>query len=449
MPRVAAVLMASMLATVICPASAAAEDTETRYYVGCQNAADHHAGTSPEAPWRSLARANEATLQPGDWLLLQRGCVWTGELLNASWTGSAERVIYIGSFGDLDIPRPIIANGGWTNVRISGSYLHLFSLDVRHDPVRFASCGQPLGTYYGFAFIEGAHHNTLKSSRASQEMTGILLDQSSSYNIVTSNELTGNNVTQTFGAGDDLGAIGLTLNGHHQEVSYNTFDNNQSVCRNENGRFYSHSVELYAARYNEIHHNRSNDRVFSELGSSAAITSTDNVFAYNLFNSQMAQGRFITTRGADDGAYGPVWSTRLEHNTIYVTGHDAQGVVCVLGCSAAVLSARGNIIFAETKVIYADAPFDEADNILWNSAGDPTVQIEEVTRGGLVRYEASPTDLVADPRFANPDGSDFELRGASPAVDRSSTPPRYSTDLANVLVPQGDRPDTGAFELPQ
>ena len=73
---------------------------------------------------------------------------------------------------------------------------------------------------------------------------------------------------ESYGTNNDLGAWGVNIIGNDNEVAYNLFSNNSAVCINGKGA--SNSVEIFAGSNNNIHDNNSfNDRVFSELGSSA------------------------------------------------------------------------------------------------------------------------------------------------------------------------------------
>lgn len=409
------------------------------YFVGCEAAADSNSGRSPDAAWRTLERASSAALRPGDSLLVQRGCVWDGERLDLGWDGTASAPIVVATYGDPQAPRPVIQNGGWTNVRIDGSYLEVSSLSVRHDPPgTIQACGQPIGDYYGFVLADGAHHNVLRRSRATREMAGLLLSQGSSYNTVTHNEFVGNNVMQTFGTDKDLGAWGMTLNGNHQEVSDNVFKDNKAECPNPAGIIYSKSVNLYAAQHNTIHHNFSSDRVFSELGSSDTGVSEDNLYAYNVFTPTLPSARFIVTRGAGDTAYGPVLSTRVLNNSVYAVAEDGQGTVCVKGCGSDVLTVRSNVLYTSATVMFADRTFAEGNNILWTTSGRPNLP-----------FEPSASDVLADPWLVDPAGGDLSLTAASPAVDASTSSPPYAYDFDHKGVPQGNAPDIGGYELQQ
>src|ERR1700736_5923862 len=72
--------------------------TGQSYYVDCGANGDGNDGKDASRAWSSLARASSASLQPGDALLLKRGCTWTGPL-NAHWSGSSGQPILIGAYG--------------------------------------------------------------------------------------------------------------------------------------------------------------------------------------------------------------------------------------------------------------------------------------------------------------------------------------------------------------
>jgi hypothetical protein len=77
------------------------------------HAADYHVspdgndqsdGLTPDTAWRTLSRANEVTLQPGDKLLLQSGGKWTG-LLRPKGSGIQDKPILLGRYGEGPLPR--------------------------------------------------------------------------------------------------------------------------------------------------------------------------------------------------------------------------------------------------------------------------------------------------------------------------------------------------------
>jgi hypothetical protein len=68
------------------------------YYVDAIKGDDKAAGTSIEKPWRTLPRAQQARLQPGDRLELAAGVKHKGRLYFESLAGTAEAPIIIGSY---------------------------------------------------------------------------------------------------------------------------------------------------------------------------------------------------------------------------------------------------------------------------------------------------------------------------------------------------------------
>jgi hypothetical protein len=413
------------------------------FYVHCTQGNDASSG-SAAAPWKSLTKASTAALTPGDQLLLARGCVWNGQRLDAGWDGTAAAPITVGAYGDG--PRPIVKNGANQNFKITGSYIVLDGLESDNDPRQLDPCGQPLGTYYGFNFSGGAHDNTLMNSVSSGSTAGVHLAAASGANRILSNILTGNNVMQSFGTNNDLGAWGVDIISDDNEIAYNLFSDNASVC--VNGKRASNSIEIYAGSNNNIHDNNSfNDRVFTELGSSATVKSSNNRFADNLFVTDRATSRFIVTRGGQDAQYGPVADTSVVNNTTYQTGSGSQAIVCILGCTGAVLSAASNVLWAEEKVFYADSQFSLGQNVVWNTAGQPFAQIAGGASGLIVK----------DPKFADPASNNFRAtatpgfgiqRDAGPGLP----PPAAVASKLRILDTRpgiqigytGDKPGPGA-----
>lgn len=76
-------------------------------------------GPQSRSGWRSIDRANDVELGPGESLLLERGCVWGGPL-EARWQGTEGAPITIGAYGTGR--RPIVCDGHDQFV-VSGSHL--------------------------------------------------------------------------------------------------------------------------------------------------------------------------------------------------------------------------------------------------------------------------------------------------------------------------------------
>ncbi len=88
----------------------------TIYYVSSLNGNDSNCGTSPNAPFYSLLKINELTVNPGDKILLERGSVFENQFLYLNNCGSIEgEEIEIASYGEGE-NMPVIntnGNGVW------------------------------------------------------------------------------------------------------------------------------------------------------------------------------------------------------------------------------------------------------------------------------------------------------------------------------------------------
>jgi len=78
------------------------------YHVDAVAGNDQASGASPGEAWRTLARASQVSLEPGDQLLLRRGCVWN-EGLKLLGEGTKQRPIVLAGYGEG--PRPRISGG--------------------------------------------------------------------------------------------------------------------------------------------------------------------------------------------------------------------------------------------------------------------------------------------------------------------------------------------------
>lgn len=444
-------------------ASSAFQQQGQTYYVDCNAGNDSNPGTSMSTAWRTLGKVGTIYMAPGDSLLFKRGCVFSGQL-KLPWHGTASNRIYVGAYGDGN--RPLFRNTVadvqdkyHVNVRINGSYITVDGLEARthSTPVDPSCSNQPIGFYVGFSIDfrgdspNSGKYNIVQNSLAADNTIGIHLTGNttgsdigkSQYNQVLNNIITNNGIMHVLTSniqGDDLGAWGMVLNGDNNEIAYNTFEDNSGICTYDNPGRPGNSIEVYAARNNTIHHNISiNDRVFSELGSGDIPESVteNNLYAYNIITSSESFARFIVSRGQND-TFGPVNSTRLFNNTIYYTGNLSQGIVCGGDCNSSHMIVRNNIVWAEEKAIFADDKINEFNNLYWNSAGDPFVQLQ--------KQSLHSTSKIENPRFTNPDNLIFTLANNSPAIDTAGDVTWIRSRNVDVNV-VGSRQDIGACEF--
>src|SRR5690606_37078572 len=74
------------------------------YYVDARDGDDRASGRDSTAAWRSLARVNQATFQPGDTLLFRAGRIYEGQL-KPQGSGTPAQPIVVANFGEGYKPR--------------------------------------------------------------------------------------------------------------------------------------------------------------------------------------------------------------------------------------------------------------------------------------------------------------------------------------------------------
>lgn len=89
-------------------ATSTEENSARTYYVDAVNGQDENDGLTIETAWKNLDKINETVFQPGDQILLKRGCMWSGGLV-LQGSGSLEAPIYLGSYGEGE--KPLIVGG--------------------------------------------------------------------------------------------------------------------------------------------------------------------------------------------------------------------------------------------------------------------------------------------------------------------------------------------------
>lgn len=409
--------------------------TAATYYLDCAGQ-DGRAGTSPETAWQGLAKAAGTSLKPGDRLLLKRGCAWTGPL-TLDWIGSQAAPIRVGAYGSGTDPE--IHDGNPANVLLKGKWTEVESLSVRSKPVATeAGCkDQPVGSRSGFTFVSGSSDNTLDHVISAGHSMGVWMAAGSRRNRVFRSIIKDNvslTVNDKTNPDNDAGAFGVLINGDSNEVAWNTMSNNLAWCSYDYGIDGS-SVELYNAKGNRVHHNRSlEEGTFTELGGSAT---ADNVFAWNLVVSAVEECIFLNVRGAGS-KWGPNLRTVATNNTVYLTGAQSQGIVCTGGCARDILDLRNNLIWTEWKAAYVDGQPREDHNLYWKTGGNPLIQ-------NLILHA---TSKKADPRFADAGKADFHLTAGSPALNAGDAAAAFvgGGDLEGNPAPAGAGMDIGCFE---
>ncbi len=148
------------------------------YYVDSAGGDDANLGTSQGAPWKSLAKVNGKTFQPGDTILFKCGEVWTGQL-NPKGSGAVGSPIVIDQYGSG--AKPVIdANGASGNGAVylfNQEYWEINNLEIRNDA---ADGGDRRGVYLSASnFVGNVVHHLYVRNCDIHNIKGIV-DQTSS-----------------------------------------------------------------------------------------------------------------------------------------------------------------------------------------------------------------------------------------------------------------------------
>ncbi len=123
------------------------------YYVDSLDGNDAHSGLSETAAWKTLAKVNAWTFQPGDTLLFKAGGSWTGQL-NPKGSGATNNPIVINQYGAG--PKPLINGNGATGFGavylFNQQYWEINNLEVINDA---AEGGDRRGIYLSASNFPG------------------------------------------------------------------------------------------------------------------------------------------------------------------------------------------------------------------------------------------------------------------------------------------------------
>ncbi|MFD2328140.1 hypothetical protein ACFSR7_02690 [Cohnella sp. GCM10020058] len=128
-------LVAMLIVAALLPVQAGKTyAANTTYYVDSASGSDAAIGTSTGTAWKTLAKVNGVTFQPGDKILFKRGGVWNGQL-HPLGSGSAGNPITIDAYGTGS--RPLVNGGslasGAAVYLVNQQYWVIQNLEVTND----------------------------------------------------------------------------------------------------------------------------------------------------------------------------------------------------------------------------------------------------------------------------------------------------------------------------
>lgn len=400
----------------------------TGYFVNSVSGNDSNTGTSSSAPWKSLVKVENKTLQPGDVVNFARGSSWSKSAWETVFlidnSGTKANPITFRAYGEGALPT--FSNGGqvWNKgIKITGDYIVIENLKVTNTG------------YGGFEIAKNADYNIVKNCEVSNCGIGILCYGSN--NLLTENYIhdlkmiVDNEIPDSQSGGGDFGCVSFWLYGPNNEVSYNRSINNvgHSYDYKVDGgflEFYENCDGTYA------HHNWVETGVGiaeASNGHGKNITIAYNVFienigffAFHTYNFVLENFKFenntcITRKGTQWNNMFGWWTNDLTTGSVIVRNN-----IFVFGGDADERITKGNNFTHEYNLYF-----------LLNGA-----QLGDITLGK--------GEKLGDPLFVDETNKDFRLKPESPAKDAGASL-GYKTDFSDKPVPSGNAPDMGAFEF--
>lgn len=321
------------------------------FYVDPLTGDDTATGTTPDSAWRTLARASEADLQPGQVLALRTGMIHQGAL-NITASGLPGRPVTIQSYGE---GKPPVLTGDCLTV--SGDRVVVTGIAAQDcERAGFSITGDDV---------------TLDGVEASGSVSGVWIQEGAQHSIVRDSHIHDNDrmAPGTDGPDDDFGAFGVEVNGDDSLILGNTISGHVADSP-DYGRDGA-AVEIYQAAGTIVKGNTSTDDLtFTELGGSRTAGTR---YVANRVTSSQAGASFLLTRGAGQTRWGPVTGTTARANTVELTGPEAFGFGCYGSCTPENLDLRRNDIAASWYVGYVDGTFTSRANTytgeLWFDLG--------------------------------------------------------------------------------
>jgi len=425
-PRALAIVCLALLLVSGFMASVHAEQTN-QYYVDSVDGDDVNAGDSRDLPWRTLARLEAQSLEPGDVVNLKRGSHWNASLIVTD-SGESGNPVTFQTYGQGH--KPIISRSGdsdtWAKaVSIYADWVVIDGLAIQDV--------SEAAVYIG----RRSEYNVIRNCEITDAGIGVAVY--GQHNLVTENDIHDLHlVVNTPGGDDDYGAVGVWLFNSDNEVSYNRL----VECR---GPSYDYgtdggAVEFYGAVNNSyVHHNWAQDcEGFLEVGGSdgEGREAYDSLIAYNVLIDNTRALHF--NLGAYQYAV-DVDNMRFENNTVVETTSWETAVNFVQG------ELTGSQLILRNNVFYG---FYRLARVLSDGSDTPStafVHEHNLYSGIWSQLDLGEGEIKADPLFVDRADDDLRLQSSSPAID-SGADLGHTLDFVGGVVPSGAGPDMGAYE---
>jgi len=421
------------------------------YYVDATKGNDLNSGISEISPWKTIAKINNSTFNPGDQILLKRGETWTGTPLTVPSDGADGNPVTVGAYGIGN--KPVIDGTGLSKtIYLNGrSFINIDGIEIRkgdigifitpsatngqitladcavHSSVNnnaisikdrgnvtidgctiYGSGGNGVAAYTsnttGWSDRKGHHVKVLGSKIFDNAKSGLFVYGDNA--VVRNNEFYGN------GSGDSGGLYhNVYLSGDNALVERNIL---RDAVYGDGLRFLGSNL---AARYNLFHHNRKHGM---GIWNDYPETHSSLIISYNLFvqrdypETPVSLPLAINVDTAS-GA-GSFSGIRIYQNSVYGENDNANGF-SFRKCSN--VDVRNNILHLRNAYLMgvlegASATSDY--NLFKSDKSKPFAAGTEAAFSQWQGWGYDPHSIWGDSHFTDPAVSNLTLQPDSPGV---------------------------------
>lgn len=425
-------------ASLVIPADA----EQTEYYFDYVNGSDENDGTKA-TPWKTLAKLEGLSLDPGDKVLFARGASFHGGVTITS-SGTKEAPIILTSYGD-EGHSPKFTNSDPRHLNgnvflIEGRHVIVEDLYFHNGPA--AAKGMSAARKMGAVFIaRGAEHVTIRNNEIYDYPVGV--QSLGTHVLITNNyihDCTG------FLQYPNWGPVGIMVTASHHEISYNRIENYIATggrWGSDGGAIEIDSDGKHPRGEIEIHHNTSvGNQGFLEITKGPEKGDPRGIHVHHNISDDWQQ--FILFWGGRDAVveHNTVLSRRPRNSNVHVVFTFPKGILeNILIRNNIFVVGEGLQVFGGEAPYYSESDFDQPrDHNLYFSLDGSVEDPCGVPLGT--------GDAVGDPLFVDLDALDLRLRPGSPAIDRAADA-GHAVDLDDKPRISGKAPDKGAFEFQQ
>jgi hypothetical protein len=393
------------------------------FYVDAVGGSDAGAGTSPALAWKTLGFAGKYNFNPGDSLLLKRGCRWMEGFVAYS-CGSPKKPFYIGAYGSG--AAPVVNDSTDTigyGIELIAQWVVVESLMVKN------------GFYGGIFMTRYADSSIVRYCEVTASGTGV--EVQGRHCLVTGNYL--HDMTMVLnepGNTGDYGATGVLLENSCNEICNNRMVRCIAPCYE--GGTDGGVIELYGTPDTCLIHDNIGIGCakFTEVGGGSAKGTR------MYYNISVNNGQVVCIHLNDQFA-STVQDFRMENNTIVDTttgGTPNWTLIGFIGTvSPGMFLFRNNIVFVKNFSYIVNASsadsgwaFTHTNNLYFLDSSMIRLNMTLCTG-----------EEAANPQFVNYADTNFHLKPGSPAIG-AGLALGYTLDFYSTAVPP--QPSLGAVQ---